>query len=44
MIVILQAIAAQVGAKISPDPHLRALSEETEPEKLVRQIEAREQD
>ena len=44
MIVILQAIAAKVGAEISPDPHLHALSKETEPEKLVRQIEAREED
>jgi uncharacterized membrane protein len=44
MIVILQAIAAKVGAEIGPDLHLHALSEETEPEKLVRQIEAREED
>jgi uncharacterized membrane protein len=42
MITMLQAIAAKVGAEVDEDPHLRALSEETEPEKLVRQIEARE--
>ncbi len=43
MIIMLQAIAAKVGAEIDQDPHLQALSEETEPEKLVRQIEAREE-
>jgi uncharacterized membrane protein len=43
MIAILQAIAAKVGAQISEDPHLQALSEETEPERLVRQIEAHEE-
>lgn len=43
MIIMLQAIAAKVGAKIDQDPHLQALSEKTEPEKLVRQIEAREE-
>jgi uncharacterized membrane protein len=42
MITMLQAIAAKVGAEVNEDPHLQALSEETEPEKLVRQIEARE--
>ncbi len=42
MIAMLQAIAAKVGAEVDEDPHLQALSEETEPEKLVRQIEARE--
>lgn len=43
MIIMLQAIAAKVGAEIDQDPHLQALSEKTEPEKLVRQIEAREE-
>jgi len=43
MITMLQAIAAKVGAELSQDPHLKALSEETEPEKLVRQIEAHEE-
>jgi uncharacterized membrane protein len=42
MIAMLQSIAAKVGAEVDEDPHLQALSEETEPEKLVRQIEARE--
>jgi hypothetical protein len=44
MIIMLQAIAAKVGAKIDQDPNLQALSEKTEPEKLVRQIEAREEE
>ncbi len=42
MIVMLHAIAAKVGADLSQDPHLTALSEETEPERLIEQIEARE--
>lgn len=42
MIVMLHAIAAKVGADLSQDPHLHALSEETEPERLIEQIEARE--
>jgi uncharacterized membrane protein len=43
MIAMLQAIAAKVGAEVSEDSYLQALSKETEPEKLVRQIEAREE-
>lgn len=43
MIAVLLAIAAKVGAEISQDPHLQALSKETEPERLVRQIEGREE-
>jgi uncharacterized membrane protein len=43
MIAMLQAIAAKVGAELNEDSHLQALSKETEPEKLVRQIEAREE-
>jgi uncharacterized membrane protein len=43
MIVMLRAIAAKVGVEIAPDPHLQALSEETEPEKVIRQIESREE-
>jgi uncharacterized membrane protein len=39
MIAMLKAIAAKVGADLPRDPHLKALSEETEPERLVRQIE-----
>ena len=42
MIVMLHAIAAKVGADLNQDPHLKALSEETEPERLIEQIEARE--
>ncbi|HEY0722656.1 MAG TPA: DUF1003 domain-containing protein, partial [Pyrinomonadaceae bacterium] len=38
MISILLAIAEKVGADLSHDPHLAALSEETEPERLVEQI------
>jgi uncharacterized membrane protein len=44
MIAMLQAIAAKVGADVNEDSYLQALSEETEPEKLVRQIEAREEE
>lgn len=40
MIAILLAIAEKVGADMSEDPHLEALSEETMPEKLAEQIEA----
>ena len=42
MIVMLHAIAAKVGADLTEDPHLNALSEETKPERLIEQIEARE--
>jgi len=42
MIAMLQAIAAKVGADLSQDPHLQALSEETEPERLVQQIDQHE--
>lgn len=42
MIVMLHAIAAKVGADLTQDPHLEALSEKTEPERLIEQIEARE--
>src|SRR5882762_5739471 len=38
MIAMLQAIAAKVGVELNEDSHLQALSEDTEPEKLVRQI------
>ncbi len=43
MISILQAIAAKVGAEVTHDPHLQALSQQTEPEKLVEQIAAHEE-
>jgi uncharacterized membrane protein len=42
MIGMLHAIAAKVGADLTQDPHLSALSEETKPERLIEQIEARE--
>ena len=42
MIVMLHAIAAKVGADLTQDPHIKALSEETQPERLIEQIEARE--
>jgi uncharacterized membrane protein len=44
MIAMLQAIATKVGADIPHDPHLQALSEETAPERLVQQIESREEE
>ena len=43
MLAMLQAIAAKVGADLEEDPHLQAMSAETEPEKVVQQIEAREE-
>jgi len=43
MLGMLQAIADKVGADVSQDAHLHALSQETEPEKLLNQIEAREE-
>ena len=39
MLAILQAIAAKVGADLSSVPEIQALSEETQPEKLMEQIE-----
>jgi len=42
MIVMLHAIAAKVGADLAQDTHLKALSEETQPERLIEQIEARQ--
>ena len=41
MITMLQAIAAKVGADLSSDPRLQALSQQTQPEKLVEQIAER---
>jgi uncharacterized membrane protein len=43
MIGMLQAIAQKVGADVSQDAHLQALSQETAPERLVRQIEQHEE-
>ena len=42
MIVMLHAIAEKVGADLTQDPNLQALSEETQPERLIEQIEAQE--
>ena len=42
MIVMLHAIAAKVGAELTQDPNIKALSEETQPERLIEQIAARE--
>ena len=39
MIAILLAIAEKVGADLSHDPHIEALTEETMPERLIEQIE-----
>ena len=41
MIAILLAIAEKVGADLSHDPHIEALTEETLPERLIEQIEER---
>lgn len=42
MIAMLQAIAAKVGVDLSQDPQLQALSQQTQPEKLVEQIAEQE--
>jgi len=44
MLVMLRAIAEKVGANLSRDDQVEALSEETEPQRLVKQIKAREVD
>jgi uncharacterized membrane protein len=44
MIAMLQAIADKIGADITPDPHLEALREDIRPERLIAQIENREED
>lgn len=43
MIAMLQAIAAKVGVDLSQDPQLQALSQDTQPEKLVQQIAEHEE-
>lgn len=43
MIQMLQAIADKVGANLKSDPHLKELSQETQPEKLLEEIERREE-
>lgn len=42
MLAVLSAIAAKVGAELPEDPHEEALKRQTEPEKLVAQIEQHE--
>jgi uncharacterized membrane protein len=44
MLMILRAIAEKVGANLSRDDQVQALSEETKPQRLVKQIKAREED
>jgi len=43
MIAMLKAIAEKIGVDLSQDSHLEALSEHTKPQRLVEQIQAREQ-
>lgn len=43
MIDMLQAIADKLGADVTQDPQLHALREKTEPERVAKQIEAREE-
>jgi uncharacterized membrane protein len=43
MLMMLRAIAEKVGADVSGDDHVQALSEEAKPQKLVKQIKAREE-
>lgn len=40
MIVMLHAIAAKLGADLTQDADIKALSEETQPERLIEQIDA----
>jgi len=42
MLMILRAIAEKVGANLSSDDQVQALSEETKPQRLVKQIKERE--
>ena len=44
MIRMLRAIAEKLGVEVTNDFHLTALSEKTEPEKLAKQIERRDED
>jgi uncharacterized membrane protein len=44
MLVMLRAIAEKVGANLSRDDQEEALSEETKPQRLVKQIKEREED
>ena len=44
MLMMLRAIAEKVGANLSRDDQVRAMSEETKPQQLVQQIKEREED
>jgi uncharacterized membrane protein len=44
MLMMLRAIAEKVGADLSRDDQVRAMSEETKPQQLVKQIKEREED
>ena len=44
MLTMLRAIAEKVGVNLSQDEQVRAMSEETKPQKLVKQIKEREED
>jgi uncharacterized membrane protein len=44
MLMMLRAIAEKVGVNLSRDNQVRALSEETKPQQLVKQIKEREED
>lgn len=44
MILMLRAIAEKLGVEVPKDFHLEALSEKTQPEKLARQIDRRDDD
>jgi uncharacterized membrane protein len=44
MLMMLRAIAEKVGATFSRDDQVQALSEETKPQRLVKQIKEREED
>ena len=44
MLTMLRAIAEKVGANLSDDEQVRAMSEETKPQELVKHIKEREED
>jgi len=44
MLMILRAIAEKVGANLGREDQVRAMSEETKPQQLVKQIKEREED
>jgi len=44
MLTMLRAIAEKVGVNLSQDEQVRAMSEETKPQQLVKQIKEREED